>query len=382
MWRLLFSARKLSRARAFAAARAVDIRARHRRWIVKTIAMPRDRSSHMSVIRFCATSSDSEDVGSSMKRILASKESAFAISISCCWATLRSEMRASGLSRDPTMLKTRSVSLLSTFRSTAPNRARELSTEVDVLRRRAARNQVDFLENHGDAKTLRLTHAPDLDLGGQLDLSVGSCMGLGGVLAAHCTVDQHMGDAAALTTALAAGALYGAFNGALVVGLRLNSLIATLDTGLMGRGAIYAMTNSMPVNGFSRGLRHLGVGYFWGLRNSGLDPVGAGRCHDHCHGALEVRLAHLRDRRERRGGAPFGRAGRQAQVDLVHNRRTVRGARRHAADRAPRQAAKSASAPAMSSTSSPPRSSGVCGSAQAARACLRSACCSASRSSR
>ena len=90
-------------------------------------------------------------------------------------------------------------------------------------------------------------------------------MGLGGVLAAHCTVDQHMGDAAALTTALAAGALYGAFNGALVVGLRLNSLIATLDTGLMGRGAIYAMTNSMPVNGFSRGLRHLGVGYFWGL---------------------------------------------------------------------------------------------------------------------
>ena len=100
---------------------------------------------------------------------------------------------------------------------------------------------------------------------GQLDLSVGSCMGLGGVLAAHCAVDLHMGDAAALTIALAAGALYGAFNGALVVGLRLNSLIATLGTGLMGRGAIYAMTNSMPVSGFSRGLRHLGAGYFWGL---------------------------------------------------------------------------------------------------------------------
>lgn len=75
---------------------------------------------------------------------------------------------------------------------------------------------------------------------GQLDLSVGSCMGLGGVLAARCTVNLHMGDAAALTIALAAGTLYGAFNGALVVGLRLNSLIATLGTGLMGRGAIYA----------------------------------------------------------------------------------------------------------------------------------------------
>jgi ribose/xylose/arabinose/galactoside ABC-type transport system permease subunit len=100
---------------------------------------------------------------------------------------------------------------------------------------------------------------------GQLDLSVGSCMGLGGVLAAHCTINLHMSDAAALMTALGAGAIYGAFNGALVVGLRLNSLIATLGTGLMGRGAIYAITNSMPVNGFSRGLRYLGVGYFWGL---------------------------------------------------------------------------------------------------------------------
>ena len=54
-------------------------------------------------------------------------------------------MRASGLSRDPTMLKTRSVSLLSTFRSTAPIVPATL-TEVDVLRRGAARNQVDFLE--------------------------------------------------------------------------------------------------------------------------------------------------------------------------------------------------------------------------------------------
>jgi ribose transport system permease protein len=100
---------------------------------------------------------------------------------------------------------------------------------------------------------------------GLLDLSVGSCMGLGGVLAAHCTINLHMGDTAALAIALAAGAIYGAFNGALVVGLRLNSLIATLGTGLMGRGAIYAITNSMPVNGFSRGLRYLGIGYFWGL---------------------------------------------------------------------------------------------------------------------
>jgi ribose transport system permease protein len=100
---------------------------------------------------------------------------------------------------------------------------------------------------------------------GQLDLSIGSCMGLGGVLAAHCVVDLHLSDATAVAVALAAGAVFGAANGALVVGLRLNSLIVTLGTGLIGRGVIYSITNSMPVNGISRGLRYLGVGYFWAL---------------------------------------------------------------------------------------------------------------------
>ena len=100
---------------------------------------------------------------------------------------------------------------------------------------------------------------------GQLDLSVGSCMGLGGVLAAHCAVDLHLSDVTALAIALGAGTIYGAVNGALVVGLRLNSLIVTLGTGLVGRGTIYLITNSMPVNGFSHGLRYLGVGYLWGL---------------------------------------------------------------------------------------------------------------------
>ena len=96
---------------------------------------------------------------------------------------------------------------------------------------------------------------------GQLDLSVGSCMGLGGVLAAHCAVDLHLSDVTALAIALGAGTIYGAVNGALVVGLQLNSLIVTLATGLVGRGTIYSLTNGMPVSGFSNGLRYLGVGY-------------------------------------------------------------------------------------------------------------------------
>jgi ribose transport system permease protein len=100
---------------------------------------------------------------------------------------------------------------------------------------------------------------------GQLDLSVGSCMGLAGVIAAYCTVYLGMPSAAALACALGAGAIYGTINGALVVGLNLNSLIVTLATGLMGRGTIYALTGATPVGGFSPELRLLGVGYVLGM---------------------------------------------------------------------------------------------------------------------
>lgn len=100
---------------------------------------------------------------------------------------------------------------------------------------------------------------------GQLDLSVGSSMGLAGVLAAYCSVNFGFSAPAALIAALAGGAIYGAINGALVVGLNLNSLIVTLATGLIGRGTIYALTNSAPVYGFSKGLRYLGTGYVLGV---------------------------------------------------------------------------------------------------------------------
>ncbi|MFN0195022.1 MAG: ABC transporter permease [Aestuariivirga sp.] len=100
---------------------------------------------------------------------------------------------------------------------------------------------------------------------GQLDLSVGSCMGLAGVLAAFCTVNLGLSDGAVLVVVVATGALYGLINGLLVVGLRLNSLIVTLATGLVGRGIVYALTNGSPVSGFSKGLRTLGAGFWLGL---------------------------------------------------------------------------------------------------------------------
>jgi ribose transport system permease protein len=100
---------------------------------------------------------------------------------------------------------------------------------------------------------------------GQLDLSVGSCMGLAGVLAAYSTVDLGLPDGVVLVIVVVTGALYGFINGSLVVGLNLNSLIVTLATGLVGRGTVYALTNGIPVSGFSKGLRFLGAGFWLGL---------------------------------------------------------------------------------------------------------------------
>lgn len=100
---------------------------------------------------------------------------------------------------------------------------------------------------------------------GQLDLSVGSCMGLGGVIAAYCSAVLHLPDLATLLIIVAIGAGYGLINGGLVVGLGLNSLIVTLATGLVGRGTIYALTNGLPINGFSKGLKVLGSGVWLGL---------------------------------------------------------------------------------------------------------------------
>lgn len=100
---------------------------------------------------------------------------------------------------------------------------------------------------------------------GQLDLSVGSCMGLAGVLAAYCTVNLGLPDAVVLLIVVATGALYGLINGSLVVGLNLNSMIVTLATGLVGRGIVYALTDGLPISEFSKGLRYLGAGFWLGL---------------------------------------------------------------------------------------------------------------------
>jgi ribose transport system permease protein len=100
---------------------------------------------------------------------------------------------------------------------------------------------------------------------GQLDLSIGSAMGLAGVFAAYLTVSLDCPAWLVLPCALAVGIVYGLLNGLLIVLLRLDSLIVTLGTGLMGRGAIYVITGGWPIGGFSPTLRQLGIGFVGGI---------------------------------------------------------------------------------------------------------------------
>ena len=99
----------------------------------------------------------------------------------------------------------------------------------------------------------------------QLDLSVGSAMGLAGVFAAYLTVSFDAPAWLILPAALAVGALYGVVNGLLIVLLDLDLLIVTLGTGLIGRGAIYVLSGGWPVAGFSPTLRELGIGFVAGV---------------------------------------------------------------------------------------------------------------------
>jgi ribose/xylose/arabinose/galactoside ABC-type transport system permease subunit len=88
-----------------------------------------------------------------------------------------------------------------------------------------------------------------------IDLSVGSIVGLAGVLAAATLTDaglvRTLGPGAAAVTAalvgLAVGAALGFLNGALIAGLRVAPFIVTLATMTVGRGLARLFTGGVPV---------------------------------------------------------------------------------------------------------------------------------------
>jgi ribose/xylose/arabinose/galactoside ABC-type transport system permease subunit len=99
-------------------------------------------------------------------------------------------------------------------------------------------------------------------MSGKLDISVGSIAFLSASLASLAMRAFGIDPLAALLIALAAGGLMGAANGAIVVALRVNALIATLGTMIMFRGIGLELTDAglVPLPERVRLLGNLSVG--------------------------------------------------------------------------------------------------------------------------
>ncbi|MGW7165076.1 ABC transporter permease [Streptomyces sp. NPDC054884] len=107
-----------------------------------------------------------------------------------------------------------------------------------------------------------------LVISGYLDLSVGSTLALGGLVAGWLAGEQHQSPVVAVLGALAAGAVVGAVNGVLCCYLGLSAFIVTLGMLTAVRGFAQQLF-PLPLSGFGSGFAWLG-----GSRIAGIDaPV-------------------------------------------------------------------------------------------------------------
>jgi ribose transport system permease protein len=106
-------------------------------------------------------------------------------------------------------------------------------------------------------------------LGGGVDVSVGSVLGLGGMVAAMVMRMPHASPLFAVAAGMFAGLLIGLLNGAIITGLGIDAFITTLATLNVGRGLVYILSNQYNVDvPDGSPFFALGRGYIGGLPNS------------------------------------------------------------------------------------------------------------------
>lgn len=97
-----------------------------------------------------------------------------------------------------------------------------------------------------------------------IDVSVGSTVGLSAI-AAGVALNSGYGLMTAIAFALAIGALAGAFNSLLVVGLRIPAIVATLGTLGLYRGVMLLWTGGKWIEGLPNSLKALSEPAFIGI---------------------------------------------------------------------------------------------------------------------
>lgn len=107
-------------------------------------------------------------------------------------------------------------------------------------------------------------------LTGGIDLSVGSLLAIGGVVAASLVSPAYRAlpvihPLPAILVALAAGAFLGAINGLIISKVKVTPFIMTLGMLSIGRGLTFIYTDGMPITDLSPGFLTIGQGYLWFL---------------------------------------------------------------------------------------------------------------------
>ncbi|MBN1834951.1 MAG: ABC transporter permease [Spirochaetales bacterium] len=98
-----------------------------------------------------------------------------------------------------------------------------------------------------------------------LDLSVGSQMGLSGIVLGMLMVWWHVPVWASILIALVVGMAAGAVNGFLITILRIPPFIATLATFYSYRGILQGITKAAPIGPMPAGFKAFGQGAFLGI---------------------------------------------------------------------------------------------------------------------
>lgn len=103
-------------------------------------------------------------------------------------------------------------------------------------------------------------------IGGQFDLSVGSVVGLTGMLTAGLTSRDHVPVLLAIALGIVVGAVIGLVNGVMVGRFRANSLIVTLAVSYIIQGIVAWYSNEQTiVTGIPVSLLNLGAGSWLGV---------------------------------------------------------------------------------------------------------------------
>jgi ribose transport system permease protein len=102
-------------------------------------------------------------------------------------------------------------------------------------------------------------------LTGGIDLSVGSIVGLGGVMVAYFMMNLGLPVWISIILTLVLGALIGLVHGLFVTKLKMHGFLITLVTLGLARGFILVLTNAFPITGLPREFAEIGQGYVGNL---------------------------------------------------------------------------------------------------------------------